>query len=58
MFKEKSGNSRRKDESQGKVKEFRQVDELLKFNLIAVSAKMLYQKVVENALRSGRSQGK
>ena len=29
-----------------------------KFKLIAVSAKMLYQEIIENSLRSGRSQGK
>ena len=33
------------------------VSPLLKFNLIAVSAKMLYQEVMENSLRLGRSQG-
>ena len=60
VVREKSGNLRKKEKSQGiltgcpKVK----VSPLLKFNLIAVSAKMLYQEVMEDSLKSGRSQGK
>ena len=34
------------------------ISPLLKFNLTAVSAKLLYQEVMENSLKSGKSQGK
>ena len=58
-IREKSGNLRKEEESQGILTGclIVKVSTLLKLTQIAVSAKMLYEEVMENSLRSGRSQG-
>ena len=66
---EKSGKMKRGCNGQGKLGKFekergksgksQKLLPLLRFNsMISVSAKMLYQEVMQNLLRSGRSQGK
>ena len=59
MAREKSGNLRKKGESQGILTDCPnvKVSLLLEFNFMAVSAKMLHQEVMENSLRSGKSKG-
>ena len=63
MVRKKSGNLRKKRGKSGKSQGILtgcpnvKVSPLLKLNLIAVSAKMLYHGVMGNSLRSGRSRG-
>ena len=64
MVREKSGNLKEKEESQGKSENLTgfpvvKVLPFLRFNfMISVYAKILCQEVMENFLRSGRSQEK
>ena len=59
MLKQKSGNLKKTLESQRKVREPETVLPLLRFNfMVSDSAKLLYQEVRENSLRSEKNQGK
>ena len=64
IVRERSGNLRKKEESQGKIREFDRLFQLKSFATPQVQlddlsfCRVLYQEVMENFLRSGKNQGK